>query len=134
MLNASGGVIDDLIVYYLLKISSASLLTPPPAKKTSPGTRHAEPFGIEITVRDDLSMIAVQGPMRRQKLPHCLMTPSVGGGRDEPFFGVQAGNVFIATTGYTVKRAMKLRCPMKSGPICGLRWWKRVSAMWLGRA
>lgn len=37
MLNASGGVIDDLIVYYFTEDFSASLLTPPPAKKTSPG-------------------------------------------------------------------------------------------------
>lgn len=59
MLNASGGVIDDLIVYYFtedffrLVVNSATR-----EKDLSWITQHAEPFGIEITVRDDLSMIA----------------------------------------------------------------------------
>ncbi len=40
-------------------------------------TQHAEPFGIEITVRDDLSMIAVQGPNAQAKAATLLVTPSV---------------------------------------------------------
>lgn len=68
MLNASGGVIDDLIVYYFtedffrLVVNSATR-----EKDLSWITQHAEPFGIEITVRDDLSMIAVQGPNAQAK-------------------------------------------------------------------
>ena len=102
MLNASGGVIDDLIVYYFtedffrLVVNSATR-----EKDLSWITQHAEPFGIEITVRDDLSMIAVQGP-NAQAI--CLLPPLV----------------------IPVKRAMKLRCPMKKRPISGVRWWKRV--------
>lgn len=95
----------------LLKISSASLLTPPPAKRPLWITQHAEPFGIEITVRDDLSMIAVQGPNAQAKLPHCLMTPSVRRWKDEPFFGVQAGDLFIATTGYTGEAGYEIALP-----------------------
>ena len=46
---------DDLIVYYFTEDFFRPLLTPPPAKKDlSWITQHAEPFGIEITVRDDL--------------------------------------------------------------------------------
>ncbi len=31
----------------------------------------------------------------------------------KPFFGVQAGDLFIATTGYTGEAGYALRCPMK---------------------
>ncbi|EFL6583464.1 glycine cleavage system aminomethyltransferase GcvT [Escherichia coli] len=83
MLNASGGVIDDLIVYYFtedffrLVVNSATR-----EKDLSWITQHAEPFGIEITVRDDLSMIAVQ-----------------------------AGDLFIATTGYTGEAGYEIALP-----------------------
>jgi aminomethyltransferase len=40
-------------------------------------TQHAEPYGLEITVRDDLSLIAVQGPRRKRKRRRCSPTRSV---------------------------------------------------------
>lgn len=98
----------------LLKISSASLLTPPPAKRPLWITQHAEPFGIEITVRDDLSMIAVQGPNAQAKaatLFNDAQRQAVEGMK--PFFGVQAGDLFIATTGYTGEAGYEIALPMK---------------------
>ncbi|EGY1312156.1 glycine cleavage system aminomethyltransferase GcvT [Escherichia coli] len=109
MLNASGGVIDDLIVYYFtedffrLVVNSATR-----EKDLSWITQHAEPFGIEITVRDDLSMIAVQGPNAQAKaatLFNDAQRQAVEGMK--PFFGVQAGDLFIATTGYTGEAGVK---------------------------
>lgn len=96
----------------LLKISSASLLTPPPAKRPLWITQHAEPFGIEITVRDDLSMIAVQGPNAQAKaatLFNDAQRQAVEGMK--PFFGVQAGDLFIATTGYTGEAGYEIALP-----------------------
>ncbi len=62
----------------------------------------------------------------RAKLPHCLMTPSVRAVEGmKPFFGVQAGDLFIATTGYTGEAGYKLRCPMKSG-----RFLARAGGSW----
>lgn len=126
MLNASGGVIDDLIVYYFtedffrLVVNSATR-----EKDLSWITQHAEPFGIEITVRDDLSMIAVQGPNAQAKaatLFNDAQRQAVEGMK--PFFGVQAGDLFVPPPVTPVKRATKLRCPMKKRPISGARWWK----------
>ena len=63
-------MIDDLIVYYFtedffrLVVNSATR-----EKDLSWITQHAEPFGIEITVRDDLSLIAVQGAETRRRKP-----------------------------------------------------------------
>ncbi|MGS9064445.1 glycine cleavage system aminomethyltransferase GcvT, partial [Salmonella enterica subsp. enterica serovar Infantis] len=64
-------------------------------------TQHAEPYAIDITVRDDLSLIAVPGPNAQEKAATLFtdeQRPAVEGMK--PFFGVQAGDLFIATTGY----------------------------------
>ena len=93
------------------------MLTPPPAKRPLRITQHAEPFGIEITVRDDLSMIAVQGPNAQAKaatLFNDAQRQAVEGMK--PFFGVQAGDLFIATTGYTGEAGYEIALPNeKSG-------------------
>ena len=92
MLNASGGVIDDLIVSWI--------------------TQHAEPYAIDITVRDDLSLIAVQGPNAQEKAATLFtdeQRQAVAGMK--PFFGVQAGDLFIATTGYTGEAGYEIAMP-----------------------
>ena len=117
MLTASAGVIDDLIVYFLsedyfrLVVNSATR-----EKDLSWITQHAEPFGIEITVRDDLSMIAVQGPNAQAKaatLFNDAQRQAVEGMK--PFFGVQAGDLFIATTGYTGEAGYEIALPNEKG-------------------
>ncbi|MCE1782028.1 glycine cleavage system aminomethyltransferase GcvT, partial [Enterobacter hormaechei] len=63
MLNASGGVIDDLIVYYLsndfyrLVVNSATR-----EKDLAWINEHVASYPVDIQVRDDLALIAVQGP------------------------------------------------------------------------
>ena len=113
MLNASGGVIDDLIVYYFtedffrLVVNSATR-----EKDLSWITQHAEPYAIDITVRDDLSLIAVQGPNAQEKAATLFtdeQRQAVEGMK--PFFGVQAGDLFIATTGYTGEAGYEIAMP-----------------------
>jgi len=103
MLNASAGVIDDLIVYFMaddffrLVVNSATR-----EKDLAWITQHAEPYGVQLAERDDLSLIAVQGPNAQAKVQSLLDNAQrqiVAGMK--PFFGVQAGDWFIATTGYT---------------------------------
>lgn len=113
MLNASGGVIDDLIVYFLselelrLVVNSATR-----AKDVEWITRHAEPYQVTVTVRDDLALIAVQGPQAQSKtqtLFSLQQRQAVSGMK--PFFGVQAGELFIATTGYTGEAGYEISLP-----------------------
>jgi len=113
MLNASGGVIDDLIVYFLgeadfrLVVNSATR-----EKDVTWVTDHAAPFNIQVTVRDDLALIAVQGPEAQAKV-RTLFTPAqlaaVAGMK--PFFGVQSEDLFIATTGYTGEAGYEIALP-----------------------
>lgn len=127
MLNASGGVIDDLIVYYLtedyfrLVVNSATR-----EKDLSWITQHAEPYAIDITVRDDLSLIAVQGPNAQAKATSLFSDEqrhAVEGMK--PFFGVQAGDFFIATTGYTGEAGYEIALPKEQAADF---WQKLVQA------
>ncbi|TMO53206.1 glycine cleavage system aminomethyltransferase GcvT [Pseudoalteromonas phenolica] len=103
MLNEEGGVIDDLIIYffsdteYRLVVNSATR-----EKDLEHIAKVAADFAVEITERPEFAMIAVQGPNAKEKTAKVLddaQNAAVEGMK--PFFGVQAGNLFIATTGYT---------------------------------
>lgn len=113
MLNASGGVIDDLIVYFFtddffrLVVNSATR-----EKDLAWISQHAESYAIDITVRDDLSLIAVQGPNAQEKAATLFtdeQRDAVAGMK--PFFGVEAGDLFIATTGYTGEAGYEIAMP-----------------------
>ncbi|MDN6071892.1 MAG: glycine cleavage system aminomethyltransferase GcvT [Enterobacterales bacterium] len=114
MLNASAGVIDDLIVYFLeeeyfrLVVNSATR-----EKDLAWITEHAEPYHVEITVRDDLALIAVQGPHAQERAATLFtdaQKQAISGMK--PFFGVQAGDYFIATTGYTGENGYEIALPI----------------------
>ena len=103
MLNEEGGVIDDLIIYffsdteYRLVVNSATR-----EKDLAHIAKVAADFAVEITERPEFAMIAVQGPNAKEKTAKVFddaQNAAVEGMK--PFFGVQAGNLFIATTGYT---------------------------------
>ncbi|GMM85800.1 glycine cleavage system aminomethyltransferase GcvT [Pseudoalteromonas sp. MTN2-4] len=103
MLNEEGGVIDDLIIYffsdteYRLVVNSATR-----EKDLAHIAKVAAEFAVEITERPEFAMIAVQGPNAKEKTAKVLddaQNAAVEGMK--PFFGAQAGNLFIATTGYT---------------------------------
>ncbi|OEC41825.1 glycine cleavage system aminomethyltransferase GcvT [Aeromonas sp. DNP9] len=115
MLNPEGGVIDDLITYYLgdtfyrLVVNSATR-----EKDVAWIRHHAIDFDITVTERPELAMIAVQGPNAKVKAAAVLSaaqrTAVVG---MKPFFGVQAGDLFIATTGYTGEDGYEIVVPQE---------------------
>lgn len=113
MLNASGGVIDDLIVYFITEDAFRLVVNSATREKDLAWvTEHAKPYGIALTVRDDLSLIAVQGPEAQRKA-QTLFTDAqrqaVAGMK--PFFAVQADDLFIATTGYTGEAGYEIALP-----------------------
>ncbi|MBY6018804.1 glycine cleavage system aminomethyltransferase GcvT [Halomonas denitrificans] len=113
MLNEQGGVIDDLITYYLsdtqyrLVVNSATRV-----KDLEWIGRQAQPFAVTITERPELAMIAVQGPNAKAKAAtvfNAEQNAAVEGMK--PFFGVQSGDLFIATTGYTGEAGYEIVVP-----------------------
>jgi len=103
MLNHDGGVIDDLIIYffseteYRLVVNSATRV-----KDLAWIAEVAKDFTVEVAERPEFAMIAVQGPNAKAKTATILNADQVAAVEGmKPFFGVQAGELFIATTGYT---------------------------------
>ncbi|PID46248.1 MAG: glycine cleavage system protein T [Proteobacteria bacterium] len=127
MLNAEGGVVDDLIVYYLgddfyrLVINAGTRdkdLAWLEAQKAS--------YHVEMTVRDDLSMLAVQGPKAIESVQGLLSESERVTVEDlGVFFGVQAGDLFIAKTGYTGEAGYEIMLPNeRAGDL-----WERLLAV-----
>ncbi len=103
MLNEEGGVIDDLIIYHFSETSYKLVVNSATREKDLAWmNKQAESFDVTITERPEFGMIAVQGPQAKAKVATLLsaeQTEAVDGMK--PFFGVQTGGLFIATTGYT---------------------------------
>ena len=113
MCNEEGGVIDDLIIYfftntdYRLVVNSATR-----EKDLAWINTQAENFEVTVTERPEFAMIAVQGPQAKAKVATLLnaeQTAAVEGMK--PFYSAQAGDLFIATTGYTGENGYEIALP-----------------------
>ena len=118
MLNAEGGVIDDLIVYYLDDTHYRMVVNAATREKDLAWMRkQASGYDVAIAERDDLSMIAVQGPQARSRVLSLLPE----GERDvaealQPFYGAQIGELFVARTGYTGEDGFEIIVPNAAAP------------------
>ncbi len=112
MLTEAGGVIDDLITYYMsdtwyrLVVNAATR-----ERDLAWLQQHTERFGVELTERDDLAMIAVQGPQARK-----LAAPLLGDAGDaayalKPFYALDHAPWFVARTGYTGEDGWEIILP-----------------------
>ncbi|SHI22877.1 glycine cleavage system aminomethyltransferase GcvT [Ferrimonas marina] len=118
MLNHDGGVIDDLITYYLsdtqyrLVVNSATR-----EKDLAWMNEQVAAFDVTLSERPELAMIAVQGPNAKAKAAEVFnaeQNAAVEGMK--PFFGVQSGDLFIATTGYTGEAGYEIVVPQEQAP------------------
>ena len=113
MLTEDAGVIDDLIIYffsdtdYRLVVNSATR-----EKDLAWMNKQSSGFDITITERPEFGMIAVQGPQAVAKVAELLTTEQAAAVEGmKPFFGVQIGDLFIATTGYTGENGYEIIVP-----------------------
>ena len=113
MLNHEGGVIDDLIIYYFTETEYRLVVNSATREKDLAWmNEQAASFNVSITERPEFGMIAVQGPQAKAKVATILsaeQTQAVDGMK--PFFGVQAQDLFIATTGYTGENGYEIVVP-----------------------
>lgn len=113
MLNADGGVIDDLIVYargancYRIVVNAGTA-----NKDIAWMQQQATGSAVSIQPRTDLAMIAIQGPDARglvePLLPAELRAPAM---QLAPFFGTSAGDWFVGRTGYTGEDGFEVMLP-----------------------
>ncbi len=103
MLNAEGGVIDDLIVYFLAEDFFRTVVNASTRDKDLAWiTAQAKAFDVQISERADLAMIAVQGPNARAKAASVFSEATAAKAlKLGKFVAFAADGLFIARTGYT---------------------------------
>lgn len=125
MLNVSGGVVDDLIVYllnenfYRVVINSATR-----DKDIAWLNQQAFEYpNLSITERDDVAMIAVQGPNA------CEKTLTLFGQAEQSqlqslgrFESAGVGDFFVGRTGYTGEDGFEIMMPIDRAP----RYWQQL--------
>src|SRR5438045_1102197 len=113
MLNERGGVIDDTIVYYLSDSWFRAVVNAGTRDKDLAWIRrHAPGFGVEVSERTDLAMLAIQGPEGRAKAAQLLAAADAGAALALPtFVGREIGGWFVARTGYTGADGFEIMMP-----------------------
>ena len=114
MLNQDAGIVDDLIAYYFaddfirLVINAGNRVSDVVWIKT-----HAKPYNLKIKVRDDLAIIAVQGPDACAKV-NAILEGSVSEKTKhlKPFSMYKTGEWMIARTGYTGEDGYEISLPV----------------------
>ncbi len=113
MLNGQGGVIDDLIVYFLNDTFYRIVVNAATREKDIAWMQQQlQSFDATLTVRDDLAMLAVQGPKARAKVLAMLSAHELEIAEPlKPFTGAFVGDWFIARTGYTGEDGFEMMFP-----------------------
>ncbi len=131
MLNEQGGVLDDLIVYFQTESFFRIVVNAGTRDKDLAWMRQvAAPFGVELTERTDLAMVAVQGPNARAKAAELLPAEHRAAALAlEAFtgraFAMQDGSEwFVARTGYTGEDGFEIMLPAAQAE----RVWKELNA------
>ncbi len=126
MLNEAGGVIDDLIVYdrgsagYRLVLNAATR-----DKDLAWIAPLAERFDAAWRERDDLAMLAVQGPEALARLESVLGADTLVAARAlKPFHALETDAWFVARTGYTGEDGVEILPPAAAA----LELWDRIVA------
>ena len=118
MLDAQGGVIDDLIVYFLREDWFRLVVNASTRDKDLAWIQaQAAPFSVEVRERPELSMIAVQGPAARERMIGLLggdaarVAGKLGKFAAVELAGTRFGDLFLARTGYTGEDGFEVVVP-----------------------
>lgn len=114
MLRPDGGVIDDLIIYFMTErwfrvVVNAGTADKDIAWMKQQAGIHAP--GLTITSRDDLAMVAIQGPNARAKVWQVLPHTQTSTQGLQSFQAADCGEYFVARTGYTGEDGFEVMLP-----------------------
>lgn len=121
MLNTDGGVVDDLIVYYLNDSFYRVIINSATRDKDIAwlNAQTANFQNLTLAERDDVAMIAVQGPNAREKALTLFaddLRPAIESlGR---FMATEAGDYFVGRTGYTGEDGFEVLMPVNEADSC----------------
>lgn len=126
LLNERGGILDDAIIFRragggFRLVSNAATRT----KITAWLEQHAAAYGVRVVARDDLALIAVQGPdtcpLAVGALPVELREAAAA---LAPFACAEHGDWFISRTGYTGEDGYEIALPQADAPTL----WRALAA------
>jgi aminomethyltransferase len=102
-----------LIIYFLSDTSYRLVVNSATREKDLAWMNNqASGYELTITERPEFGMIAVQGPQAKAKVAQLLTKEQIAAVEGmKPFFGVQVGDLFIATTGYTGEDGYEIIVP-----------------------
>lgn len=114
LLNESGGILDDTIAYFIAPQHYRLVINAGSREHVMRWLREqADRYDVVLTLRDDLSILAVQGPdavarvvAALKKTPIATQLPSLA-----PFQFVSDDTYFIARTGYTGEDGVEIILP-----------------------
>ena len=133
MLNESGGVIDDLIVYFMREDWFRVVVNASTADKDIAWMRQVaveRRFSVRITARADLAIIAVQGPNARAKFWQARPSTRDATEKLNAFFAAEAGDLFVARTGYTGEDGFEIILPAQNAA----QLWSELKAVGVAEA
>jgi aminomethyltransferase len=112
MLNTAGGVIDDLIIYYIDEQYYRMVVNAGTTEKDVAWIKSQLGDEVEMSVRDDLALIAIQGPNAREKAMQAMTEQARTIAEElKIFVGAFYGEWFIARTGYTGEDGFEIMVP-----------------------
>ncbi len=127
MLNEQGGIIDDLIVYFQNDNQFRMIVNAATRDKDIAWIKQqAQTFAVQIQERDDLAMLAVQGPQAHKKLESLLPENLLSKTMELAPFHASWNNdeLFIGRTGYTGEDGFEIILPAQQAPD----WWDAILA------
>ena len=118
MMNENAGVIDDLITYFLGPDRYRVIVNAATRDKDIAWiSAVATDYDVTVKERTELAMIAVQGPDARSKAASLLDSDWQNQALAlNPFFALEAGDLFIARTGYTGEDGWEIVMPAEMAP------------------
>jgi aminomethyltransferase len=118
MLNPDGGVIDDLITYFLAPDRYRVIVNAATrANDLAWINEQAASYAVDIAERPELAMIAVQGPEARSLAATLFDEPLREAALALPaFYALEAGETFVARTGYTGEDGWEIVAPAAQAP------------------
>lgn len=113
LLREDGFVIDDLIAYFLSESYFRLVVNAGTADKDCAWfEKYAPDFGIEVRRRDDLGILAVQGPQARELAQRCFSRGLAGAAAELTAFNAcEQDELFVARTGYTGEDGYEIVAP-----------------------
>ncbi|HET9817760.1 MAG TPA: glycine cleavage system aminomethyltransferase GcvT [Rhodanobacteraceae bacterium] len=150
MLNERGGVIDDLITYFLAEGAGQTRRAESAQESADSGRewfrvvvnaathdkdlawieKQAAPFGVQVSERAELAMIAVQGPNARARVLDLLhpddreRVEKLGKFTAVEARGPDGMPLFVARTGYTGEDGFEIILPNAHA----VAWWNALAA------